>query len=280
MSRLFPDDFRIDLGPDRVLLQHAGKASSPWGKRRRAVESVRVTPAASGDLPWRQSLEALDGLLGQHREWRGRATVVLSNHFVRYAFVRGGELAADEEEERALAHHCFHEIYGDVADQWELRISPDRAGLPQVASAVDRGLLAALRASFGPGGIRLDSVQPLLMAVVNGYRSRLAGRTAWLALTEPGLVCLVFLQRGRVVRQRNLRLGARWPADLETLLDREAFLADADADSREVLLWSAAGLDVAPPVLSARWQTDLLDSRPGERVAPGLSGQPDLATEA
>ena len=101
------------------------------------------------------------------------AKVILSNHFMRYTMMPWSETLSDAAEEEAYARHCFRQLYGADVEHWELRLSPQRAGLPQLASAVDRRLLAALRGVFERNGVALESIQPRLMAAYNNSRRTL-----------------------------------------------------------------------------------------------------------
>ncbi|MBU1395303.1 MAG: hypothetical protein KKE84_04070, partial [Gammaproteobacteria bacterium] len=170
--------------------------------------------------------------------------------------------------------HFFERVHGEAAAQWALRVSPGRNGEPMLASAVDARLLDALRATFAAAGVRLDSIQPSLMAVCNAHRRRLQGRHAWLALLEPGSLCLALLQDGRWARIRSMRIGPGWRVELALLLAREAYLADPGAAARDVFLW-ASGQDEVKLPETDRWQFHLL-AAPDRRGAPA-DGQRTLA---
>jgi hypothetical protein len=130
--------------------------------------------------------------------WRSRidVSVVLSNHFVRYAVVPQQDGAATREEELALARFHFARIHGERAKAWEVRLSPESRGA-QLACAIDAALLEAIKSSFARSKARLVSVQPHLMAVFNGLRRRIPREGAWLVLAERERTCLARLaQRG------------------------------------------------------------------------------------
>lgn len=116
---------------------------------------------------------------------RAGVTVVLSNHYVRYAIVPGGG-AASAEEEVALARFHFTKIHGERAKPWEVRVSDG------LACAIDAALLQEIRALF-KGKARLVSVQPHLMHAYNGARRRIPREGAWLVLAEKGRTCLARL---------------------------------------------------------------------------------------
>ncbi|MEO8410811.1 MAG: hypothetical protein ABI478_09600, partial [Propionivibrio sp.] len=167
MSRWFPDEFLIELTPDRVVVERRagvfslGRGEQPASERRvldigidpdpdpdpRSGPDPRPHPvsgpllvAGSGVAAWHGAVRALAAELDAHNEWSGQATVVLGGSLVRYTLVpQSKHLSA--EQEAAVLQHCFSEIYGDVAAGWELRLSV-APGFPlQPASGVDRRLI-------------------------------------------------------------------------------------------------------------------------------------------
>jgi hypothetical protein len=141
---------------------------------------------------------ALEGLAIRQR---CRLTVVLSNHFVRYALVPWSNALASEAEEEAYVRHHFARIHGQRARGWAVRAAEAPAGAPRLASAVDKALIDALRAVFPPKRkARLASVQPELMEVFNRARGAIPRGGAWLALAEPERACVA------------LHMGRRWHA--------------------------------------------------------------------
>jgi hypothetical protein len=155
---------------------------------------------------------ALEDLRNKVQAVRGRVdvTVVLSNHFVRYAVLPGEDSAATAEEALALARFHFTKIHGDRAKSWDVRVSEN------LACAIDAALLEGLKSCFAKTKARLVSVQPSLMAAYNRARSRVPREGAWLLLAERGRTCLA-------------RLAARgWASvynggetDAEALIERE-----------------------------------------------------------
>ena len=132
-------------------------------------------------------------------------TLVLSNHFVRYTLVPENKSVSGAEEELAFARYCFNKIHGERSKGWEVRLTGSSSDPARVASAVDSGLLQAIRGCFPAGGkARLVSVQPYLMSAFNLCRE-IAGKYAtWLLLIEPERACLACFEGGRWVAVRNV----------------------------------------------------------------------------
>lgn len=205
MSRLFPERLRIGLAPAAVsLVRQRGVL-----RKRIVQEKTLACDPAFGAQPWHGALAAL-----HHVDKATRATVILSNHFVRYAIVPWSS-ALDAAEEEAYVRHHFAKIHGERAKSWALRWS-DVGGGARLASAIDRELLEALKRALP----RLASVQPYLVAAVNRWEKAIPRSGAWLALVEPERACIALHAGGCLRSVHNAR--GEWLA----LLDRERHRAD------------------------------------------------------
>lgn len=272
MSRWLPDSLRVDLAPDSLVLSRQAHRLNFRARRGPPAAGHLVPVPAGGDEapPWQNSLAALAETIAamSTRELRpAGATVVLSNHFVRYALAPWSDLVDSDEEEEAVSRHALRQTFGAAADHWELRVDGTPGGATRLVSAVEPGLLAQLRELFAGAGIRLASVQPRLMAVCNAHRRSLGRRDAWLALAEPGALCLALLRGGRFVRLRHLRLGDAWPAELVTALERETFIADEEPATRDVLVAATPGADLRFPA-DLPWNIRLLEAPAPLESAP------------
>lgn len=277
MSPLWTRTLLVELAPDQVNLAFSERRLTLRGLRTAVSrEWLPAAPTAADSAPWRGSVQALEQALAILTVRPARARVVLSSRLVRYALVPWSDALGGADEEAAFARHCFERVYGDAAAEWELRVSDEPDGAPRLACAVDAGLPGALRDAFAAAGVSLESIQPALMAVCNAHRRRLRGRHAWLALIEPGSLCLALRDRGRWARVRSVRIGPGWRAELAQILAREAYLVEPDAAARDVFLWACGLADVAPPE-DARWQFHLL--APRQRALPAESGRLLLAAE-
>lgn len=191
MSLLFPERRTIGLSPAEVTLDGKSLACDP----------------ASGAENWQGAVAALRTL---PTPGRCSVTVVLSNHFVRYALVPwSGALSGPKEEDAYVRHH-FTRIHGERAKSWELRWTPSARGAPRLASAIDASLVEALRSTFPAGGkARLASVQPHLMAAYDRCRGAIPASGAWLAVTERDRACVALHAQGRLRAIENAR--GDWP---------------------------------------------------------------------
>lgn len=277
MSPLRTRTLLVELAPDQVNLAFSERRLTLRGPRTAmSHEWLPVASAGPDAAPWRGAVQALEQALAILAVRPARARVVLSTRLVRYALVPWSDALGGADEEAAFARHCFERVYGDAAAEWELRVSDEQDGAPRLASAVDAALPGALRDAFGAAGIWLESIQPALMAVCNAHRRRLSGRHAWLALIEPGTLCVALRDRGRWARVRSVRIGPGWRAELVQALARETYLVEPDAAARDVFLWACGLADVALPE-DARWRFHLLAAP--QPALPAAPARLLLATE-
>jgi hypothetical protein len=268
---------QVELAPDQVNLAFSERRLTLRGMRAAVSrEWLPAAPAEADAAPWRGAVQALEEALSALAVRPARARVILSSRLVRYALVPWSDALGGADEEAAFARHCFERVYGETAAEWELRVSDERDGAPRLASAVDAALPGALRDAFAAAGVWLESIQPALMTVCNTHRRRLNGRRAWLALLEPGSLCLALLDRGRWARVRSVRIGPGWRVELAQLLQREAYLVEPDAAAGDVFLWACGLGDLRLPE-NERWQFHVL--APSERAMPAESGRLLLAAE-
>jgi hypothetical protein len=222
VPRLFPEDLRVRLAPAEVLAGGSSIACDP----------------TLGAEPWQGAIATL-----RNMEWTKpcKVTVVLSNHFVRYAVIPWSDGLATPAEEEAYLRHHFAKIHGERAKSWTPRASEDRRGLPRLASAIDTALLEELKGAFPRGSkASLVSVQPELMEAINRWRADIPAAGAWLVLAEPSRACLAMHREGGWRSVQNAK--GEWL----TLLERERYRATEAPNL--VLLAGAA----APPG-SERW---------------------------
>jgi len=233
VSRLWPDRLLMSLAPDAVAV--ARVAGGPRPRLSGATRVLECDPAF-GSEPWHGALAAAGSMLEALRKERMKVTAVLSTHFVRYAIVPFEAAVTGREEEAALARFHFTRVHGERAAGWDIRLSDEPRGAPRLASAVDAGLIEAIRGLFPAGGtLRLASVQPYLMSAFNLWRGRIAP-DSWLLLVEPQRACCALRGARRWLAVRAVR-GEYATADAwALLLDRERLRTDEPPAAQTVLV--------------------------------------------
>lgn len=248
MSLLSRDELRIALLPHSVAMVRLTRG---WRPRMR---SKRAFPCDSDEgASWRGAVAALRAALAEPMRKPSSTTVVLSNHFVHYLVVPWSDALVGSEQERAYVLHHFRQVYGETADSWEIRIDDNTRAESRLVSAVDARLLHSVRELAQQARLPLTSIQPYLMTRLNTCWASLRRRNGWLALGEPGMLCLALRQQGRWVRLRTMRASSQWLSNLPALLDRETYLTEGAVNERNVLV-SAPGLDDFPLPSAHGWQ--------------------------
>ena len=222
MSLSFPERLLVRLAPAEVGI---------------GMKTIACEPQTAAE-PWQGAIAALKG---EGLSRRCRITVELSNHFVRYALVPWSEALTSMAEEAAYVRHHFARIHGERAKAWTVRASEAPLGAPRLASAVDKGLIDALKAAFpAKGKAKLVSVQPALMALFNRSRGAVPKDGAWVALAEPDRACVALHMRGSWRAVQNAK-GA-WLA----LLERTRLALEAESPQFVLLLAAGVPAGEAP----------------------------------
>ena len=241
-SFMWADRLLVSLAPERVALVRLrfNKLISKQNlESEKPVETLRSTVTAFG-------------------KERMRATVVLSNRYLRYAVVPFDPAVSGPEEELALARFHFTRLHGERAKGWDLRLSDGPAGTARLASAVDAGLVASIRGCFPVGsGVRLVSLQPYLMAAHNRWRDAIAREDAWLVLPETEGACLAYATRAGWQSARTIK-SENGPVT-EHLEREQLRLGSAPR---------AALVPGVPPAAPAGWKLSRLALPPLEGYSP------------
>jgi hypothetical protein len=214
-------NLRADLRPGSVTL---ARKSSFIGTRLQPLYGVEVEQDDTTEQaePWRASVEALANMLGAGRQRSSAIEVVVSNHFVRYALVPWSENLVRNAERLAFARLAFRDVYGALADRWEICLDDPAAGQAALACAMDPELLGAIRSAVTTIGARLDGVVPGLADCINRHRRALKRREFCLANVEAGRVTFAFRARAGWRAVRSRRMEGPLSELLPTLLKQEA----------------------------------------------------------
>lgn len=230
MLRLWRDLYRIVLHPERVSLVRVQQG------RFSKAEAVSTTATIrTATLPaWRGALEHLEETIAGIASAKADVEIVLSNHFVRYAVIPWSSEVTGGTEVQALTRISFEEVYGDLAADWELRLSDAGYGKSRLACAVDHELIQAVTDAVEKTSLRLVSIQPFLMAAFNHCQKLIPDDEYLLMLDEPGKLCLARV-RDRQWSQIRLHSVGNLVDELPGLLNREVLLNGSDKPAKEYL---------------------------------------------
>lgn len=239
MLRLWRERVLVSAAPDALtwVRLHRGLRPAVYEKRVVAVDP------AFGHEPWQGVAAALRT---QAERWRNEPVdvgIVLSNQFVRYALVPHADSVGSDEEKLALARFHFNKLHGEASQAWDVRLSPAPGHAAQVASAVDTGLMSALRGCFPQNArARLVSVQPWLMAAYNAARGQLSRDGAWLLLIEADRTCAALIGPKAILAVRNIKGHFADPASWRDLIEREQLRIEQVLSPRLILVGSAINM--------------------------------------
>jgi hypothetical protein len=203
----------VGLCPAQVGLIHV---RSSWRDKEISHRTLDVASPMDG----------LPDLLAGNAPHRAKATLVLSNRFVRFALVPWSDAASSTEEEKALAQACFESRYGDMTG-WTIRFDAGEYGKARIACAVETAQLDACRELFSRHGLACQGVRPAFVAAWNRYRRELerdvGKEDAIFAMIEPGTLVMASRRAGawHSLRSTAMRDDVR---ELPALIEREAVL--------------------------------------------------------
>ncbi len=216
MSPLWRDQLLILLSPDRVDAVRLGK-----GLRRR-VTSKQSEYCGAGP-GWQPAIAAMGRLLS--KQGNADVGVVLASRFVHPVIVPWSDAISGTDELEMLAQHRCSQVYGTLAADWEVRVSPNRFGVPMLACGVERALLDALRQTCAGPGLRLVSVQPLLMAAFNRWRGSVDDDGGWFGVAEGDRLTLALARGGGWHAVQSRHFDGALAEALPGILEQEMLLA-------------------------------------------------------
>jgi hypothetical protein len=238
VSLLLRDELRVVFCRDQLqLVRLAGKLTLK-GRVYSLVDKQTISFETDTEIPWKNAIEKLESALLKLQTKPELTSIVLANHFLRYAIVEGDKALSSGAEQIAFATYRFSQLYGENANTWEIRLDQEYAGAPFIATAVDRGLIVGLREMFKSVNVKLHSIQPCLMKAYNLSQTALVNKNAWFVMFEHGNLCLAWLKNGSINTVRTIKVGADWQEKLTEIIDRETYLSELDVNAKEIFLMS------------------------------------------
>ena len=240
MLRLWRDQLHIALCPDRVITMHCKAGLRP------TIVAKKVHAYSGSEPGWQSALTVLQAALNNPAWKNADATLILSNHFVRFLMLPWSDVALNDAEKLSLLQQRFVEVYGEASATWEMRLNKESFGSPSLACAVETSLLEQLKSVVNASSLRLQSVQPYLMTAFNFCRRDLGNAAAWFVLAEQGVFCIGLLHKGRWQSIRSRLVEKDWFDESMRALEREMLLVDNGGESSKVFLYSPENPVYAP----------------------------------
>ena len=270
MSLSWRDRLTAFVGPGAVSVQvqargwWPSRSSTATGQAAEVRHAPRLAAAdrgAAGD-PTDLALQLADAL----RDKASPAfdlSVVLSNHFVRYAVVENPAQLRGAAERAVAAAQAVRSVYGGASDDWQV-VMDDQAGGAALVAGVRRSLVEALLAAGKAAGARRVAIEPLFSRALNDARSQVGAFTGWFGVVESGRVVLASLGADGVAGVRSQRVGQDPGTDVTALVQRARLLDGTPAQRTTLLLASEAPMAAAfPPESGLFLQQTALRCVPG-----------------
>jgi hypothetical protein len=233
VSPSWRDRVSVFLGPGHVHLARYGKGWKP-----RPGLGLSLACGEANGTSWQPALEALARGLN-NLQWQGAdARVSVSNHFVRYALVPAARKLRGEAERAAAARHALRAIHGERADRWRVVLGDGGTSGAAVAAAIEPELVDGVAAALAAANLRAVAIEPFLATAFNLCRRSIDGRPAWLAVAEPGRVCVAYFDQTGWRGLRAERVRGRLEDELAAALERSRLADGVDAGAGRLLLVS------------------------------------------
>jgi len=179
---------------------------------------------------WQNAVNELGALLLESKSTSERSglplSIVLSNHFVRYKVIPAPPAFTVPGKALLIATHCFRETYGDIVEDWTIKLNTVAGGDTLVACAVDSSLIAALQGLAKQYQCTLKSIQPYLMSGFNLARRQIKPLATCYAQVEEGRITIALIRDGAWQTIAGCVAGRDWELALTALIARETLLAD------------------------------------------------------
>jgi len=259
-SRWFAPRLRVELRPGSLaLVRRAALAGSRVRSTRAVPVEINASNGETATEPWRAAVDALIEALRELRGAVGQVEIVLSDHFVRYLLIPWSAELVGDSERLSFAQLAFRDLYGQLADTWDLCLDEQPAGQASFACAVDRALASSLRDAVERAGAQLSALMPSLADCINRHRSALKAPEFCMAVCEPGRISLALRARHGWATVRSRRVDGTLADVLPTLLKQE--MAVGDVTQGGVLYVCTDDAPDAAPFAVPGWRTVRLAER-------------------
>lgn len=215
------DTLEVRMATDEVRIARRGLLSRGGPEQVQFVSEGDRAKATSGE-PWVSSVQCLARALAAAGRGGAAVEVVLADPFVRYALVPWNRDLVSDAERQALAAASFKQLFGAMADRWQVTVDEQPAGKASFACAVDRALIESVRELCKGNRMRLRSVQPFFAQRFNRNRHRITPPTCWVGSLDAGRLTLAMRSEGNWTGIRTVRTVENSTAELATVLRQES----------------------------------------------------------
>ena len=269
---LFPRSLKIGLSSRFVYV--LGAKGTSGAQIHLPCDSHLGSPGE----PWFAAVKTLSAWLKEQGDQSLRLQIALSGRFSRWQVVPWQDELSSPQERQSFATLRYRDIFGAVAEQWNVKLSAMPPGRSTPACAVDQGLIDALLAECGSSRVRIDLIAPYFSLAFDHWKHQLKGNSCWFALLEDDCLSLGLLDKGQWLSLRSQRLDGDWRAQLPAMMTQSGIASELQDQAASLYL---AGDLVAPPLplspsgprfdwLAPRGYAQGVSAQPGLRLALGI----------
>jgi len=240
------DRLTLFVHPQRLVLER-----QPW-RGAASRQTAEVGLPVSGAADWQPALEAAEALLKADGKRAAGLRIVVADQFVRYTLLPWSDSLTSKQARQAMARALLKNTLGDKAASLEIAIECPAFGKNSIAAGVDRNLLAGLRAAAKARRLRLNSLQPRLVAELAGKHKQV--HDGWVVCIDHGWLTLAGLRGGEISCLRNHRASTEQADVLASELGGLLAAEIAAVNGKKLFI---ASHQVAAPKLAGDWETTL-----------------------
>ena len=227
------------LGEDSISVIQQSRGIQKHTKHLHTKVNTSLDDFKSDKLAWAPALKQLDNmLLSMPLKPNTLLNITLGSEFVRYLSLPPMQIQMNTDEKIRYVNAAYEDIYGDIVENWDIKLndSPDKQSI--LAAAIDQQLLVALNQLVTKHQLVINSLQPYLMRAFNALASQITKNTGYLAIVEMQRILLINLQAGKLQKIRIFVMNNHWQSELNHLILRESLLSDNHNNT--VLLYAPA----------------------------------------
>ena len=196
-----------------------------------------ILPSSESMPTWQQSCRRLESLLEANKiKSNVPVTVLLGSDLVRFLVLPPQQVMMNVQEKTAYAAATFQEIYGENANDWQLKYHDNVPNKPFIVAAIDKNLLNVIYQTVSKHQFKLTSIQPYVMAAFNESAKHFVKTNTYLAIVEMNRLTLILIQFGYYQQLRSHVISGEWQADLTKILLRESAISETDC--RDIIVYS------------------------------------------
>ena len=177
---------------------------------------------------WQQAIVQLDKLLSAMQIKPGtRLNITLASEFVRYLSLPALQIRMNAAEKLAYVAAAYQDVYGEVVNDWAIKLHDAPSNEATLAAAIDKKLMAEITQVALKHQLKINSVQPYLMRAFNTLANQISHASGYLVIVELKRLLLVNLQNGKYQHLRAFAISDNWQSEFKNLMLRESFLGNA-----------------------------------------------------